>query len=491
MELKLQKRLAADLLGCSEKRIKFDTDRLEDIKEAIESIIEEPDSLKSHFGRCFNAPHHPPLSFISEGLIDRMPSIGTALEANGMPFYTFPDNISGETMHGAYHKFDYGLPQADDPNRKIIIDAFSKAKKNLSDGIPMFDRMQNGEWPITKSELSVILGMSIFSKCPTNMPEQNENYNNEYDRYKITDHRRMSWAMCAFVIQMLRFQPISYEDFSDAKMSIDNQWYSGNWVVDRGCGIWWLREARSFVLNPFSKSGGWLIRGKVSTPEAYEKEGIILRVPPPARMTGMYWFNYQRMVEWNLMPGGPGLAGLIPIMVSRDLKQNPAYNLNWMFHKFQTFNVKTEETAPYDDDIGFACLLSCIEDGTYSTVAFCAGGETVFNRNRYSNLQPDDNGNMYTVVPGNRIDLATKLGIFGAPIKNFNVYKAFQEAGIAMHPTANFLSDIHMAAWDFTHPPTNCIGLSPTRTDGYSVKVESVCLIDDMIHRPEEFLDGE
>ena len=38
MMLKLQKRLAADVLGCSEKRVLFDQDRLEDIKEAITKL---------------------------------------------------------------------------------------------------------------------------------------------------------------------------------------------------------------------------------------------------------------------------------------------------------------------------------------------------------------------------------------------------------------------------------------------------------------------
>ncbi len=35
MKLALQKKLAASVTGCSEKRIKFDTDRLDEIKEAI------------------------------------------------------------------------------------------------------------------------------------------------------------------------------------------------------------------------------------------------------------------------------------------------------------------------------------------------------------------------------------------------------------------------------------------------------------------------
>jgi len=35
MELKVQKRLAADVMGCSPKRVWFDEDRLDDIKEAI------------------------------------------------------------------------------------------------------------------------------------------------------------------------------------------------------------------------------------------------------------------------------------------------------------------------------------------------------------------------------------------------------------------------------------------------------------------------
>ncbi|MBW2996083.1 50S ribosomal protein L19e [Candidatus Woesearchaeota archaeon] len=38
MKLKLQKRLASDILKCSEKRISFDQTRLEDIKEAITKL---------------------------------------------------------------------------------------------------------------------------------------------------------------------------------------------------------------------------------------------------------------------------------------------------------------------------------------------------------------------------------------------------------------------------------------------------------------------
>ncbi|MEE9525240.1 MAG: 50S ribosomal protein L19e [Candidatus Woesearchaeota archaeon] len=37
-QLKLQKRLASDILKCSEKRIVFDQDKLEDIKEAITKL---------------------------------------------------------------------------------------------------------------------------------------------------------------------------------------------------------------------------------------------------------------------------------------------------------------------------------------------------------------------------------------------------------------------------------------------------------------------
>lgn len=35
MKLKIQKKLAADVLDCSEKRVKFDTERLDEIKESI------------------------------------------------------------------------------------------------------------------------------------------------------------------------------------------------------------------------------------------------------------------------------------------------------------------------------------------------------------------------------------------------------------------------------------------------------------------------
>jgi len=38
MKLKIQKRLSADIFGCSEKRIKFDTTRLDEIKESITKV---------------------------------------------------------------------------------------------------------------------------------------------------------------------------------------------------------------------------------------------------------------------------------------------------------------------------------------------------------------------------------------------------------------------------------------------------------------------
>ena len=38
MKLKIQKKLSASILKCSEKRIKFDTERLEEIKESITKV---------------------------------------------------------------------------------------------------------------------------------------------------------------------------------------------------------------------------------------------------------------------------------------------------------------------------------------------------------------------------------------------------------------------------------------------------------------------
>ena len=462
---------------------------IEDLKEAIESIIEEPDSLKSHFGRCFNAPHHKPLSFISQGLLNEMPGLKSSLEERNLPFLTFPDNISGETMHGSYHNFDYSLPQTNDPLRPIFIDAFSKAKAKLQNGIPMFDRMQAGEWPVTKDELSVILGMSIYSKCPTNMPEQNSNYNDESDRYKLTDHKRMSWAMCSFVIQMLRFQPISYEDFSDASSSISNRWFSGAWIAFRAhCSSFWMHSS-VFNMNHFKKSGEWLIRGKVGVPN--ERDGIIMMASPPTYSTGMYWFNFDRMIEKNLMPGGAGMAGLISSWVTRGSAQSPSYNYNWIFHKFQTFDVETDEEAPKDGFTGFRCNVSCFEDNTRGSVAWCSGADAFY----YILPTPlgykyDDQGNAYTFYPGNTFDTSSKVCIHGAPIKRFNLYNAFKEMGVTMNPTTNFLTDIHFIVWDRDSIVSEgCTSISSVRTDGYSLKIKSVSLIDDMIHKPEEFLE--
>ena len=38
MKLKIQKKLAADIIGCSEKKIRFDEERLDEIKESITKV---------------------------------------------------------------------------------------------------------------------------------------------------------------------------------------------------------------------------------------------------------------------------------------------------------------------------------------------------------------------------------------------------------------------------------------------------------------------
>ena len=177
---------------------------VEDIKAAIEDTVEDPDHMKAHFGRCFSMAHYRGMPFISRGLLNRFPDIRTSYWSRNIPFYTFPEDLDGETMHGMFHKFQYYLPAADNPVRRILVDAFQKAKQRLTNGIPMFTRMQNGEWPITKDELITVLGMSIYSMHgdPNKRPAKNEDYTSHINEYSITDHKRLFNTFCSFVVQI-------------------------------------------------------------------------------------------------------------------------------------------------------------------------------------------------------------------------------------------------------------------------------------------------
>ena len=57
MNLKTQKRLAADVLGCSQKRVRFDQEALESISEAIQKGHQERSSrIKAYVDGAYPCP---------------------------------------------------------------------------------------------------------------------------------------------------------------------------------------------------------------------------------------------------------------------------------------------------------------------------------------------------------------------------------------------------------------------------------------------------
>lgn len=264
---------------------------VEQIKDAIDDTMEAPDNRKAHFARCFSLAYYTGIPFISTGLLERDPSLKTSLENDGYPFYTFPENISGETMHGAFHRFDYILPNVKHPLRDVAVKAFPNARTKLTDGIPLLDRMQNGEWPITKDELTTILGMSIFSKDPRRMPEKRANSVTAYDKYKLTDSKRIFSTMCSFVIQMLRYNPPNMEDFPYNNTINNTCWDAsftyGGIFYNTACNNYYYNYTKSFRAFSF-RSGKWAIGGVGGS---LSDGGYMLRVPPPCNGGTMHWFT--------------------------------------------------------------------------------------------------------------------------------------------------------------------------------------------------------
>jgi hypothetical protein len=443
---------------------------VEDIKAAIEDTIDEPDSLKAHFGRCFNLAHYKGFPFVSRGLLARMPDFKTTLEEKGEVFYTFPEDLDGPAMHGIFHRFEYNLPHADNPARSTLVDAFRKARSVITDGIPLFTRMQNGEWPVTRQELLTILGMSIYSKHGdiAKRPKVRSGYTSEADKYHIDDHRRVFYSMCSFVIQMLRYQVPQMERFQRSYSGMDNQWWTSRWFLWRHpCGYFWELQGISQMLQ--FDSGLWHFCGHGE----FEGDGAYLDVPRPGYATSINWFSEVELIDRGIGASLP--YGFAPMTVEEQYAaQDSRYNGFWTFHKFMTFEMATNKSVGEFTEQGEGIMTRVVTDP--SAERYCrSGGDIGF-------ISP------WKQEPG--------VVVFqGAPISKVNIYDKFVENNTAN----NILDNYHNAITNITillqnwtsYPETrefcnSARGNSSGRTD---IKIEYVGFLDDMIHKPEEFLD--
>jgi hypothetical protein len=454
---------------------------VEDIKRAIEDTVGapgSPDSMKSHFGRCFNIAHYKGFPFVSKGLLDLYPDMRQQMIDDNRPFYSFPEDLDGEAMYGAFHDFDYYLPDANNPTRKWLIQAFPKARRVLSDGIPMFTRMENGDWPITQEELITILGMSIYSKHadPQKRPEELDNWTHEYNRYTLTDHKRILWTFCSFVIQMLRYQVPKLERFNKKFSSKKNYWWTSKWYLLREpCSIFWSRQRTSEMME--FESGDWHFCGHGDFPG----DGAVLNVPPPGRTSSLTWFGGSSW-SWNIIDQAiaPYLPyGFAPAMVHhRTALQRPDRTAFWMFHKFQTFEFITEgNVAEYEktDDRGILVRLSMDQEEM---------------------IPARSGGPIRDIAP--EYPVPNVVFLHGAPQINVPIYDKFVDADTSpelLQRYHNVITGITiLLADDPQYPPACCwdhnCPWSGAEQYGLAAKIKYIGFLDDKIHKPEEFVTG-
>lgn len=441
---------------------------VEDIKAAIEDTIEEPDSLKSHFGRCFNQAHYKGFPFISQALIQEIPSLEQQLKDQNMPFFSFPENLDGATMHGFFHKFNYYLPSTSNSSRTLLVDAFRTARQRLTDGIPMFTRMQNGEWPITKDELITVLGMSIYSihSNINKRPEKNPNWTMHSDKYSITDHRRVFYTFCSFVIQMLRYQVPKMERFTDRHGEIWGSWWITRWILLRqNCYSFWARQNTSKMLD--FPSGRWHFCGHGE----FEGEGALMNIPQPGIATSINWFAGGAIIDQQFAPAMP--YRMLPAQwFAHTEYQDPEYAHFFTFHKFMNFELQTEEDIEGYTSYKDRGLMTRITIGADAEIYARLGGFV-------NSLSPWENEPDVVVL-------------FGGPITEINLYDKFVENNSQnkhLDELHTAITSISIALQDWTNTTQSC-DFSGREQDGITTTIKYVGVLDDMVHDPVEFLPG-
>jgi hypothetical protein len=453
---------------------------VEDIKAAIEDTVNNtpgsPDSMKAHFGRCFNIAHYRGFPFVSQGLLELYPDMRQQMIDDNNPFYSFPEDITGELMHGAFHNFDYYLPNADNPTRRWLVQAFPKARRMLADGIPMLTRMQGGNWPITQDELITVLNMSIYSKHgdKAKRPAENETWSTDANRYTLTDHKRIFNTFCSFVIQMLRYQVPKLELFNNQHSGKENYWWTSKWFLWREpCSIFWSRQRISEMLN--FDSGDWHFCGHGE----FDGDGALLNVPPPGRASSLTWFGGSSW-SWNIIDQAfaPYLPyGFAPGMWhSRTAIQRPDRVGFWMFHKFQTFEFITEDDVDDYAETGDRGIIVRLSMDLEEMIPARSGGPI-------RDFAPE-----YPVP--------NVVFLSGAPQVNVPIYDEFVNAGTDPELLQRYHNTITgitiMLADDPQYPPDCCYDHSCPWTGsedyGLSARIKYIGFLDDMVRLPEEFV---
>jgi hypothetical protein len=192
-----------------------------------------------------------------------------------------------------------------------LIDAFKTASRQLPT-IPMFQRMENGEWPITRNELLTMLGLAIYGKHPDPIyrPAEREGYTSETNRYTISDHKRIFLAAISFVMQALRFQPPLIERFRPGHPQVDTKWWTSRWYWRVGeiayeKEDWFIEEFPRQGVNKMWRfeNGYYHMIGHGSAPG----QGFTIDMP----LDRYGKSTRQRNYDDGLIGLGPGLLGIV------------------------------------------------------------------------------------------------------------------------------------------------------------------------------------
>ncbi|RKY43081.1 MAG: hypothetical protein DRP85_00870 [Candidatus Makaraimicrobium thalassicum] len=461
---------------------------VEEIKQAIEEIIVPPDSLRAHFGRCFNAPYYGKWRIVSPGLYNKYPDSCKIPKLDGIPFYNFPENISGEALFKTFNKFNYYIPSPSHPARQILVDAFATAKKKLQE-LPLFERMRAGQWALSFDELVALMGLCFYSKSPDSryLPGKDADGN-----YIITDHKRILWFIISFVIQMLRFQPPIVENFMPHYPELDGRPYvSRTWTNYGFAGLPQVCS-QTYFTSPirkaffFERSGKWGVMNHVIS---HSNGGVTLIIPDDyygkrCYIKGKHWGcspSVTHSAKSKIFYGYPKLNVDIYKLAMIDVPQVPdAY---FYYHKFSELIVDGGGTAGGDPT---SQSRTC---GFYGYVT----------RHSYGSIGDHPYWGMSSATCGYPI-----LSFNSLPFRGYLWDAMLHKESFGLNVLTNItLGVVTRKSCQTIFPPyacsrgnllekynylreqffLNCQDCFPVATINY------VAILDDNIHRPEEFYD--
>jgi len=479
---------------------------VEDIKREIEKIIVAPDNLQAHFARCFD-----PLRWENKRTFST-PNFNWFKISDGtqlVEVYNFPQDINSKTVLGATQDFHYGVEVGG--KQALVINAFDTLKARLnSEGIPVFTRMQNGEWPFTKSELDNILEMMFYGIHLNIAPSKTDNGD-----YNFFDPKRFPIMLCSWLIQSLRFSPPIIERFylENKKLyniekydwgvtngrSWDGTSWNGGARVEDSTNAWGIKYEGLISLG-FKEStvwdfgtGKWHIAGKCrhkkdgiklyqGTPyynyfEPVDVFGVITSSRDHLEFSALEWYS-----EYEDYTG-------VPIGYPYEYKKSNG-NVELYFNKFKQpilfansdvdginygreANEKTIYSY-YSEWIGAGTYMDiCIYEDVFlgNGIEIEAKDDSLLENSSYS----EDPINITHYINANEPICFSMPNEWDSEIENNKAIQEIKNIKIIAH----FKQRAQGGSY-----PTDVI---PIKTRGFSLDVKAFAILHDKIHKPEEY----